>query len=153
MAELASGSTDPAQPASESEGAPWLPDRVKRALTKAIDFASFKRATFTFLHLFAGKNDVLGKAVQAEAARAGIQAEVRAVDWTGHMKENLLAHEPYLGLCEQAKAGDWDAGHAGPPCGTFSAKAFRLRNFPKRECCVGGVCLTGPPSPEQVLLF
>ena len=43
--------------------------------------------------------------------------------------------------------------HIAPPCGTASKKAFRLRNFPKRECCVGGVCLTGPPSPEQVLLF
>ena len=43
--------------------------------------------------------------------------------------------------------------HLAPPCGTSSRKAFRLRNFPKRECCVGGVCLTGPPSPEQVLLF
>ena len=59
-----------------------------------------------------GKTDVLGKAVQTEAAKAGVQAEIRAVDWNGPMQENLLANAPTL--LEQAKAGEWDAGHAGP---------------------------------------
>ena len=43
------------------------------------------------------------------------------VDWSGAKSENLLADEPYLTLLEDAKAGLWDAGHAGPPCGTCSA--------------------------------
>ena len=120
MAERASGSTDPELPVLDGDAAPWLPDRIKDVLTNASDFAAYKRAwVFRFLHLFAGKNDVLGKAVQEEAARAGVQTEIRAVDWSGAKAENLLADEPYLSLLEDVRAGQcW---HAGPPCGTFSA--------------------------------
>ena len=82
MAERASGSSGPALLEPKSDGAPWLPDRVKEVLARAADFAAFKRArTFRFLHLFSGKDDVLGKAVKAEATKAGVQTEVRAADW------------------------------------------------------------------------
>ena len=75
MAERASGSTDPGQFTLGSDGAPWLPERVKDLLEEAFDFAAFKRSrSFRFLHLFSGKQDVLGIAIQDEAAKAGIQA-------------------------------------------------------------------------------
>ena len=122
MAERASGSKDPELPALDGDSAPWLPDRIKDVLTRASDFAAYKRArVFRFLHLFAGKNDVLGKAVKEEAARAGVQTEIRAVDWSGAKAEaqaqracvrrrqelwlllhqRLSPHEPELGLLEE----------------------------------------------------
>ena len=62
MAERASGSTDRELPALDGDAAPWLPDRIKDVLTRASDFAAYKRTrVFRFLRLFAGKNDVLGK--------------------------------------------------------------------------------------------
>ena len=128
MAEHASGSTDPEPPAPLSDGAPVLPDRVKNVLQEAADFAGFKRTrAFKFLHLFAGKNDVLGKKVQEEAAKSGIRTVVRAVDRAGPNQEDMLADEPCLTLLAEAKAGDWDAGHAGPPCQTFSAARWNAK--------------------------
>ena len=122
MAERASGSSGPEPAVPESDGAPWLPERIKAVLARAADFAAYKRArTFRFLRLFAGKNDVLGKAVQDEASKSGIQTEIRAIDWRGRDRDNLLADEPYFTLRREAKDGDWDACHAGPPRGTFSA--------------------------------
>ena len=114
---------------AESDGAPWLPDRIKK-VTEAPDFAAFRRARiFRFMRLFAGKNDVLGKTLQTEAAKAGFQVEIRAVDWHGDRQDNLLADEPYLTLCGEAKAGDWDACHAGFACGTFSAAMWKANGL------------------------
>ena len=103
MAERASGSTDPG-PAVFDGDAPWLPDRVKKVLEMATDFASFKRArAFRFLHLFASKNDVLGRTLQGEATKVGINTEIRAVDWLGDKQDNLLADQPYLTLLERQR--------------------------------------------------
>ena len=127
MAELAGGGVAPRQGEPSSADAPWLPDRVKVALVKAKDFAEFKRARlFKFLRLFSGKNDVLGGALREEAGKLGLQVETRAVDLAGDAKENLLADEPYMTFCREAEQDEWDAGHAGPPCGTFSAARWNF---------------------------
>ena len=72
--------------ASSSQVAPrhdneLVPKRVREALSGASDFGTFReRRAFSFLHLFSGPNDVLGKAVYAEATKEGLTVDVTAVD-------------------------------------------------------------------------
>ena len=121
MAERASGSDGPELGRDRPSG-PWVPERIKQALSDAADFASFRRRRiFRFIHLFSGKNDVLGSALKEEAKNCGLNVEVRALDLSRDTGDDLLKDEPYLSILEEAKQGLWDGGHAGPPCGSFSA--------------------------------
>ena len=68
---------------------PWVPERVKKALENAADFGEFRsRREFTFLHLFAGKKDVLGEEICRAASEKGLVATVTRImmDRTFRMK-------------------------------------------------------------------
>ena len=83
-----------------------------------------KRRCFLFIHHFAGRDDVLGKAVKEAAAQRNLKVTVLSVDienGTGDLSQD----EPYLGHLKMAQAGLVDGYHAGFPCTTFSRLKFR----------------------------
>ena len=108
-------------PLQKAEDRPLVPQRVTDALKMAESFSDFKRnRTFRFLHLFSGKNDVLGDAIRRAAGAEGIQIEIVSFDSLIDKGLNLAKDYPYLDVLEDARNGGFDGGHAGPPCGSFS---------------------------------
>ena len=99
---------------------PWVPERVKKALENAADFGEFRsRREFTFLHLFAGKKDVLGEEICRAASEKGLVATVTYVD-KDHDGSDLSEEEPYKSIISDIDRGEFDGIHAGFPCGSFS---------------------------------
>ena len=106
--------TEPPVDASTPRDPP-LSSRALDALKGSRNFGEFRsKRRFVFVHLFAGKRDVLGEAVAERAKAEGIQVDLKALDIKGAKHEDLSQAEPFTSL--MAAAG----GHAGPPCGTFS---------------------------------
>lgn len=85
-----------------------------------------KSRKFVFIHHFAGKNDVLGKAVLAAADVHGLKVEVISVDKEAN-SGNLMEAEPYESHLMMAKQGKVDGYHSGWPCSTFSRLRWRHR--------------------------
>ena len=100
--------------------------RAARALDKATSLEEFlEHREFAFLHYFAGVARFgLGEAVVQAARQHGLRAihvsPDKARDGT-----DLLADEPYASHLEQAKVGEFDGGHSGWPCSSFSRLRFR----------------------------
>ena len=67
---------------------PMVPDRVKRALKHAEDFATFKENRhFRFLHIFSGPRDKLAEALKREAEKAGMKLTAVSLDKKIDIKE------------------------------------------------------------------
>ena len=98
-----------------------IPVRVREALSQARSFNDFKKArVFRFLHLFSGKKDVLGKELLRQSHAEGLNVEICALDREREGGPDMLADQPYQDLVRDAAKGDFDASHAGYPCGSFS---------------------------------
>ena len=98
-----------------------VPERVTAALKRSKTFNDYKRErVFRFLHLFSGKKDVLGREVLRLCHAEGLKAEVCALDREREGGPDMLADQPYQDLVRDAAKGDFDASHAGYPCGSFS---------------------------------
>eukprot|EP00435_Cladocopium_sp_Y103_P016550 s3307_g4.t1 len=101
-------------------GEAWVPTRVTEALERSPDFATFKKnRTFVYVHLFAGAEDVLGKAIKRLADLEGLQVEIWSYDRDGNGAD-LTAEQPFGDLLDSARGGLVDGGHSGFPCGSFS---------------------------------
>ena len=97
------------------------PERIMAALKQSKTFNDFKRnRIFRFLHLFSGRRDVLGREVLRQANAEGLNVEVCALDRERDGGPDMLADQPYQDLIKDAEKGDFDASHAGYPCGSFS---------------------------------
>ena len=104
----------------------WLPERVALALTSSADFAEFKKKRiFTFVHFFSGKEDVLGAAVSRLAGLDGITVKCYSLDLDNDPPSDFLQEQPYGDILDSCRNGEVDAGHAGPPCGSFSVVRHR----------------------------
>lgn len=121
MAE-ASVKTEAPQPCAEV----WWPERVTEALRSSADFAEYKKKRiFTFAHFFSGKEDVLSSAVRRLAALDGITVKCYSFDLEGEHAADLMQEQPYGDVLDNCRNGELDAGHAGPPCGSFSVVRHR----------------------------
>lgn len=115
-----------ASTATSSEGAGHgvdaeVPERVARCLREAKDFGQYKRTRcFKFVHLFAGPRDVLATSLKAECEKEGILVEVESYDKLMNETHDLCAAEPFGSILDKAKNMEYDGGHAGFPCGSFS---------------------------------
>ena len=98
-----------------------VPGRVLGVLSRARSFNEFRKArVFRFLHLFSGKRDVLGKELLKQSHAEGLNVEVCAIDRDREGGPDMLADQPYQDIIRDAAKGDFDASHAGYPCGSFS---------------------------------
>ena len=104
----------------------WLPERVSLALTASADFAEFKKKRiFTFVHFFSGKEDVLSSAISRLAGLDGISVKCYSLDLENDPPADFLKEQPYGDLLDSCRNGEVDAGHGGPPCGSFSMVRHR----------------------------
>ena len=102
-----------------------VPERVNTCLKKAKDFGDFKQSRcFRFLHLFAGPKDVLAEALRAECEREGIKLVVDSFDKLLCDEHDLAAEQPFAKILENAKNDEYDGGHAGFPCNSFSRARY-----------------------------
>ena len=112
--------TEVGEPERPGDEKPWVSERVRKALENAADFGEFRsKREFTFLHLFAGKTDVLGEEICRAASEKGLVATVTFVD-RDHDGSDLAAEEPYKSILVDVEGGEFDGVHAGFPCGSFS---------------------------------
>jgi len=102
-----------------------VPGRIEECLRNCETFGKFKtERKFRFLHLFAGPRDVLAEALKVECEKEGIQLEMESYDKLMDSKHDLLAEHPFTDILQKAKAGAYDGGHAGFPCGSFSRARY-----------------------------
>ena len=121
--------TEPVQDIPKAE--PMVPQRVPDALKGSKSFAEFKaKRTFNFLHLFCGKNDVLSKAITRMANLEGMKVECYGIDTELDQRFDLLQDLPYNDILGDARGGKFDAGHGGPPCGSFSMARWKVGTGP-----------------------
>ena len=111
----------------EEEGEPWIPVRVTKALEQSKDFAEFKeKRQFIYVHLFAGKQDVLGEAIGRLAKLDGLNVEVRSLDRDSDDNQVDLAATSM----DAARGGLIDGSHSGFPCGSFSRARYNPGHGP-----------------------
>ena len=61
-----------------------MPERIAEALAQARDFPEYQELrVFRFVHLFSGKDDVLGSCLKDMAKKEGLQLEVYSLDKLG----------------------------------------------------------------------
>ena len=98
---------------------------VLEALEDARGFGSFReRRTFNFLHLFSGKEDVLGNAIRDECKKANLKVKIHSVDRERVQGADMLSDEPYGQILKDAQEDFFDGGHSGYPCGSFSRARY-----------------------------
>ena len=106
-----------------------LPERIREALRNARDFPEYQELrVFRFVHLFSGKDDVLGSCLKDMAKKEGLQLEVYSLDKLGEGDVDLTKDHPFMELKEEAEKSAFDAGHAGFPCNTFSRARWNMVN-------------------------
>ena len=120
------GYSEPSEQMVAAEGSrPMVPKRVTRALEKSKTFADFKEnRRFTFIHLFSGRQDVLCEAIVKQAEQEGLEVRVVSLDKLTDSEFDLSKDQPYGDVLDDARAGEFDGGHAGPPCGSFSMARY-----------------------------
>ena len=102
-----------------------VPGRVQEALEDARGFWSFReRRTFNFIHLFSGKEDVLGNAIREECMKANLKVKIHSVDRERVQGADMLSDEPYGQILKDAQDDFFDGGHSGYPCGSFSRARY-----------------------------
>ena len=98
-----------------------VPERVRRALKESSGFEDFRRKRcFRFLHAFAGPEDVLGRAITAEAEKARLQCEIHSLDRQMDRNVDMADASQHRRLMVAVKEGEYDGFHGGFPCGSFS---------------------------------
>ncbi len=106
---------------------PFVPDRVKRALEKSKNFDEYRQArTFRFLHLYSGPRDKLAQEVEAAAEKARLRVYSLSLDKKMDPEIDLGSVMTHEVLREEVRDGEWDATHAGFPCGSFSRVRHRV---------------------------
>eukprot|EP00435_Cladocopium_sp_Y103_P055471 s826_g18.t1 len=108
-----------------------VPAKVKKWLEESKDFGEFKnRRVFTFLHLFAGPRDVLAEELKKECDKEGIALAVESFDKLLNPAHDLAAEQPFADILKKAKEDEYDSGHAGFPCGSFSRARYNSGSGP-----------------------
>eukprot|EP00435_Cladocopium_sp_Y103_P022173 s2755_g5.t1 len=108
------------------DSAPWVPERVQKALEKSSTFDEFrKNRPFRYLHLFSGERDQLGISIKEEAKRARLEVYVESLDRKKDSELNLASHVVYDEIDKSVSAGEWDGYHSGFPCSSFSRVRWR----------------------------
>lgn len=124
MAAVSAAEGAPSEPEFRGLDAPVAP-RAEIALQQAKDYGDFRaKRKFKFIHLFAGKVDVLKEQLLEVAKKEGLVVEVESVDILGESGGDLTKEEPYARILSQAVEGDFDGGHSGFPCGSFSRARY-----------------------------
>ena len=105
---------------TEFEEGPMVPKRVRLALEEAKDFEDYRRLReFRFLHMYSGPVDILSKEVEAEAAKQRLRVKCTGLDKKVD-DIDLATVRSHTVLRDEVRDGEWDATHAGFPCGSFS---------------------------------
>ena len=127
-----SAAVDRVKREKEEPGEPWVPVRVTQALKQSKTFAEFKeKRKFIYVHLFAGKDDILGSSIKRLADLDGLQVEVRAFDKEpGGYVVDLAQEQPFGDILDAARGGLVDGSHAGFPCGSFSRARYNEGHGP-----------------------
>ena len=98
-----------------------VPERIAKCLEESKDFGQYKLARkFRFLHMFSGPVDVLAQAVKTECEKEGITCVVESYDKLIDESHDMTLDQPYETILHKAKNQEYDGGHAGFPCGSFS---------------------------------
>ena len=104
----------------------FVPKRVREALEKAKDFEEYRQLrVFKFLHMYSGPNDVLSKEVELEAEKLRLKVQCLSLDKKKDPSLDIGAPDVHGMLTAEVKDGEWDATHAGFPCGSFSRARHR----------------------------
>ena len=115
-------STGRASSASAAHGADAeVPERVQKCLDEARDFSQYKLLRrFRFVHLFSGPRDVLAEELKAQCEAEGLGIDVESYDKLIDSSHDLVKSEPFETILNKSKNQDYDGGHAGFPCSSFS---------------------------------
>ena len=110
---------------------PMVPLRITRALQKSNSFTEYKaNRLFVFVHMFSGKRDVLGETLEKMAEKEGMKVYIVSLDKLIDGEFDLSKDHPYTDILEDARGGEYDGGHAGPPCGSFSMARYNEGSGP-----------------------
>ena len=105
-----------------------VPDRVARALRKSETLEDYRRnRVFTYLHMFAGPEDMLKKSIMKKAAEVGLKSEVESLDRKQDPALDLTTEASYQTIGQSVDQGEWDGFHSGFPCGSFSRARHNRR--------------------------
>ena len=104
----------------------FIPKRVREALESAKDFEEYRQLrVFKFLHMYSGPNDVLSKEVENEGMKLRLKVQCLSLDKKKDASLDISAPDLHEILVSEVKEGEWDATHAGFPCGSFSRARHR----------------------------
>ena len=122
---------EPAPDIGADPNRPWVPKRITEALRKSNSFSEYKsNRLFVFVHMFSGEHDVLGEAITQAAEKEGIKVYIVNLDKLIDKNFDLSKDHPYVDILEDAQSGEYDGGHAGPPCGSFSMARYNEGSGP-----------------------
>ena len=109
-----------------------VPNRVKRALNDAKDFAAFREARhFRFLHIFSGPKDKLAEALKRETEKAGMKFTAVSLDKKIDKELDLSNQAVMEELKNEVLKGEYDYVHGGFPCSSFSRARWSKNPGPK----------------------
>ena len=109
-----------------------IPNRVKRALYGAKDFAAFREARyFRFLHVFSGPKDKLSEALKRETEKAGMKFTAVSLDKKIDKELDLSNQAVMEELKNEVSKGEYDYVHGGFPCSSFSRARWSKNPGPK----------------------
>eukprot|EP00435_Cladocopium_sp_Y103_P021609 s565_g5.t1 len=128
---MSSASSTPGPSGSEHGLNAEVPAKVKKWLEESKDFGEYKsKRVFSFLHLFAGPRDVLAEELRKECEKEGITLTVESYDKLLDASHDLSAERPFADILNKAKGDEYDSGHAGFPCGSFSRARYNSGSGP-----------------------
>ncbi|CAL1157025.1 unnamed protein product [Cladocopium goreaui] len=115
-----------------------LPDRVKEALNGVSSFEEYRRKrVFKYLHVYSGPEDVLGKAIKAEATKERRGCEVTSLDKLVNKDLDMTDVNQHRELCQEVRAGEYDGMHVvenpWPPPVRSLAEIYGLSSNPKER--------------------
>eukprot|EP00435_Cladocopium_sp_Y103_P065495 s591_g27.t1 len=103
-------------PETRDQERPLIPRRVENALQNSRTFTEYRRnRPFKFMHLYSGANDVLGKAIEMEAARNRLTTVVLSLDCKLDPSLDLADPGGFSVMRDDVAQGEWDFVHAGFP--------------------------------------
>eukprot|EP00435_Cladocopium_sp_Y103_P034006 s3229_g8.t1 len=103
-------------PEMREQERPLIPRRVENALQSSRNFTEYRRnRPFKFLHLYSGADDVLGKAIEMEAARNRLSTVVLSLDRRLDPSLDLSDPGGFAVMRDDVAQGEWDFVHSGFP--------------------------------------